>query len=99
MQVETQRSPETARIGKRGMVVIPQKIRKIMDLQEGDLLLAQMHDGGILLRPAVTLPVEIYSLERKAELLLANAIDPDELLALQAEVRSWGLDPEAFLAP
>ncbi len=78
------------------MLVIPQKMRKILDLQEGDLLLAELHNGGILLRPAVTLPIEIYALERKVELLLANAIDFDDLQTIKAEVLSWGLDPEAY---
>lgn len=48
---------------------------------------------GVLLRPVVTLPVEIYTPERKAEFLLNNTITPEDYAAAVKEVRSMGLDP------
>jgi len=36
-------------------------------LEEGALVIAEEREDGILLRPAVAMPVEIYTSERKAE--------------------------------
>jgi hypothetical protein len=41
-------------------------------------------------RPVV---VEIYTPERKAELLLSNAVDPKDYQAAVEEVRKLGIDP------
>jgi hypothetical protein len=51
---------------------------------------------GVLLRPVVTLPVEIYTPERKAEFLLNNTITPENYAAAVKKVRSMGLDPETI---
>jgi hypothetical protein len=48
----------------------------------------------ILIRPAVALPVEIYTPERQAEFLLSNAVDEAEYQEALEEVRQMGLDPE-----
>ena len=60
---------ETIKIGKRGTLVIPAALRRKYGLEEGSEIIADETDDGILLRPAVTLPVEIYSPRRRAELL------------------------------
>ncbi len=85
---------ETTRIGKRGTLVIPAKLRQRFALQEGDLLVTEEREDGILLRPAVAVPVEIYTPERKAEFLLNNAVtkeDYDEACRIIRE--DFGLDP------
>ena len=87
---------ETSKIGRRGAVVIPAKLRKRFGLQEGMLVIAEERTDGILLRPAVALPVETYSPERVAEFLLSNAVDAREYKKAIAKVRSMGLDPEAI---
>ena len=87
---------ETSKIGRRGAVVIPAKLRKRFGLQEGTLVIAEERTDGILLRPAVALPVETYSPERVAEFLLSNAVDGREYKKAAAKVRSMGLDPEAI---
>jgi AbrB family looped-hinge helix DNA binding protein len=87
---------ETSKIGRRGAVVIPAKLRKRFGLQEGTLVIAEERTDGILLRPAVALPVETYSPERVAEFLLSNAVDAREYKKAIAKVRSMGLDPEAI---
>jgi AbrB family looped-hinge helix DNA binding protein len=87
---------ETSKIGRRGAVVIPAKLRKRFGLQEGTLVIAEERTDGILLRPAVALPVETYSPERVAEFLLSNAVDGREYKKATAKVRSMGLDPEAI---
>lgn len=85
---------ETARIGKRGTLVIPAKLRQRFALREGDLLVTEEREDGILLRPAVAVPVEIYTPERKAEFLLNNAVtreDYDESCRIIRD--EFGLDP------
>ena len=86
----------TSKIGKRGVVVIPVKLRKRFGLQEGTLVIAEERTEGILLRPAVALPVETYSPERVAEFLLSNAVDAREYKKAVARVKGMGLDPKAI---
>jgi AbrB family looped-hinge helix DNA binding protein len=69
---------ETAKLGKRGTLVIPAKLRQRFALKEGDLLVIEEGEDGILLRPAVAIPVEIYTPQRKAEFLLNNAVTKED---------------------
>ena len=62
---------EASKVGKRGAVVIPARLRKRFGLREGMLVIAEAREDGILLRPAVALPLEAYSPERVAEFLLS----------------------------
>jgi len=57
----------------RGVLTLPAKLRKAAGLQPGDPIIAETTAEGILLRPAVTLPVEIYSEERVREFDEAEA--------------------------
>lgn len=84
----------SGRIGKRGTLVIPAPLRKRFGLQEGDLVVTEERPDGILIRPAVAVPVEVYSRERVAEFLLNNAVDVEDYEAALREVRDMGLDPE-----
>ncbi len=83
----------TTRIGKRGTVVIPAGLRRKYRLDEGSLLVAEEKTDGILLRPVVAVPVEIYSPERQAEFLLNNVTDLTDYAWAKEEVRKLGLDP------
>src|SRR4051812_48022283 len=85
---------EASRVGKRGTVVIPARLRKRFGLEEGAFVIAEERPEGILIRPAALLPVETYTAERKAEFLLGNATTPAEYRAAAAEVRAMGLDPK-----
>lgn len=87
---------ETTKIGKRGTVVIPAAIRRKYGFEEGSRLIVEARSEGLLLRPVVTLPVEIYTPERKAEFLLNNAVTHDDYVAAIEEVRKMGLDPETI---
>ena len=87
---------ETSRIGRRGTVVIPARLRKRFGMEEGELIIVEERGDGILLRPAVTLPVEIYTQERIAEFLLSNSIGEEEYQEVREEVRQMGLDPDAI---
>lgn len=81
------------RIGKRGTLVIPAKLRRLFGLEEGSEVIAEETEDGILIRPAVTLPLELYSAERKAEFLLSNAVDAEDYARAVEEVRKLGVDP------
>jgi AbrB family looped-hinge helix DNA binding protein len=85
-----------SRVGKRGTVVIPAALRKRYGIEEGSYVVAEPCDGGVLIRPAVVLPIEVYTPQRKAQFLLSNAIDAADYADAVAKVRSMGLDPETI---
>ncbi len=87
-------SVEVTKIGKRGMVVIPSQLRKEFGMEEGSLVIAERRSEGVLIRPAMALPIETYSKERKAEFLLSNAVDEKDYARAKAEVIKMGLDPK-----
>ena len=87
---------ETIKIGRRGTIVIPASVRKSYRFEEGSLVIAEARPEGVLLRPVVALPVEIYSAERKAEFLLNNTVTPDDYDSVLKEVRGMGLDPDTI---
>jgi bifunctional DNA-binding transcriptional regulator/antitoxin component of YhaV-PrlF toxin-antitoxin module len=41
-------------------MVIPAALRKQFGIEEGTLVLAEAHDGGVLFRPAIALPADEY---------------------------------------
>ena len=84
---------EAGKVGKRGTIVLPAKMRRRYGIEEGTMVVAEESPYGILIRPAVVVPVEIYSPERKAEFLLSNAVGQEDYQAARAEVRRMGLDP------
>ena len=68
-------SQETCKVGKRGTIVIPVAFRRRFGMEEGTLMIAEERAEGLLLRPAIAMPIETYTPERRAEFLLSNAID------------------------
>ena len=86
-------SQETAKVGKRGAFVIPARLRKRFGIAEGSLVIAEERAEGILIRPAVFMPFERYTPERRAEFLLSNAVVAAVYAAAVEEVRRLGLDP------
>ena len=87
---------QSARVGKRGAIVVPAKLRKRFGIEEGSIVIAEEKDDGILIRPAAIVPVERYSPERKAEFLLSNAVDAADYRRARKEVRKLGLDPDSI---
>ena len=57
----------TLTVTNRGVVSLPARLRKALGIKPDDLLIAETTPEGLLLRPAVTLPVEIYTDERIRE--------------------------------
>ncbi|MGQ0551498.1 MAG: AbrB/MazE/SpoVT family DNA-binding domain-containing protein [Armatimonadota bacterium] len=82
------------RTGKRGAVVIPAELRRRYGIGEGSLVVAEAQPEGILIRPAVAVPIEIYTPERKAEFLLSNALDAAGYARAVKQVKALGLDPK-----
>ena len=71
----------TLTLTNRGVVTLPAKLRRALGLRADDQLIAETTPEGLLLRPAVTLPVEIYSEKRirefdEAEADLAKVLKP-----------------------
>jgi antitoxin PrlF len=54
-------------ITRRGVITLPARLRRALGLRAEDQLIAEVTPEGLLLRPAVTLPVEVYSNERVRE--------------------------------
>ena len=80
------------RIGNSQGIRIPKALLEESGIKgEVELVLA---DEGILIRPAVAVPVEIYSPERRAEFLLSTAVDATDYTRAVEEVRKMGLDPK-----
>ncbi len=87
---------EAVKVGKRGAIVVPAKFRKRFGMEEGSILTAEEYEDGVLLRPAVIVPVERYSPERKAEFLLSNTVGEKDYRRARKEVKKMGLDPDAI---
>lgn len=87
---------ETSRIGRNGTLVIPAKLRRRYGLNDGGMVVFEETGDGISIRPAVMVPVEAYSPERKAEFLLNNAVDAADYKRAVNAVRKLGIDPESI---
>jgi len=87
---------ETTKVGKRGAVVIPAGLRRKYGFEEGARIIAEGRPEGVLLRPAIALPFEKYTPERKAEFLLNNAVTPKDYSWALKEVRKMGMDPKSI---
>lgn len=69
----------TITVTSRGVVTLPLGLRKALGIKADDTLIAETTPDGLLLRPAITLPVEIYTDRRirefdESEQKLAQAI-------------------------
>ena len=82
-----------AKVGKRGTLVIPAEMRRRLGLEEGALVIMEDDGERLAVRPAVAIPLEIYTRQRKAAFLLQNAVDEKDYNRAVREVRKLGLDP------
>ena len=57
----------TVAISSRGAIKLPAKLRRALGLKAENPLIAEITQDGLLLRPAITLPVEIYGSKRIRE--------------------------------
>lgn len=63
----------TLTITDRGVVTLPAKLRQALGLKPNDQVIAETTPEGLLLRPAVTLPLEMYTPQRVHEFAEAEA--------------------------
>ena len=63
----------TVVVTSRGVITLPAKLRQALGVKADDQLIAETTPEGLLLRPAITLPVENYSPEREREFDAAEA--------------------------
>lgn len=73
----------TVTVTSRGVITLPARLREELGLKADDQLIAETTPEGLLLRPAVTVPVEIYGDDRirefdDAERELADVLDNRE---------------------
>ena len=54
-------------VSRRGVVTLPAKLRQALGIKGDDQIIAEATPEGLLLRPAVTLPIEIYGGKRIRE--------------------------------
>lgn len=85
---------EITRIGKRGTIVIPAELRRRFAMDEGSHVIIEERGDGLSVRPAVAIPVEIYTPERRAEFFLNNAVGKADYRWAVKEVRRMGIDPD-----
>lgn len=60
-------------VTRRGVITLPAKLRAAAGIRADDQVIAEVTAQGLLLRPAVILPVEIYTPQREAEFDAAEA--------------------------
>lgn len=58
---------ERVTIGLRGVITIPAKLRESYGLKPNDELIIEASEQGLLLRPSLSVPIELYSEQRIAE--------------------------------
>jgi AbrB family looped-hinge helix DNA binding protein len=87
---------DSAKVGKRGAIIVPARLRKRFGIEEGSLVIAEEREDGILIRPAIVMAVERYSPERKAEFLLSTATTSQDYERARKEVKKLGIDPDAI---
>ena len=63
----------TLTVSIRGVVTLPAKFRSALGIEADTQVIAETTPEGIMLRPAVTLPIEMYSAARINEFDSAEA--------------------------
>ena len=76
--------------------MIPAGLRRRFKMGEGSLVVIEPTADGVLVRPAVALPVETYTPARKAEFLLNNAVGAKDYRKARKAVEAMGIDPDTI---
>lgn len=63
----------TIQINERGSLTLPKALRKMLGIEKGGVVMAESSAGGVLIKPAVAFPIELYDNERMAEFDQAEA--------------------------
>ncbi len=84
---------DTIKMGKRGTLVLPAKLRKQFGLEDGSLLVTEVKDGEIRLRPAFVYEQDPWSPEETAYFILINSMTKEEWDQNVPHVMELGIDP------
>jgi len=79
---------EAVKVGKRGTIIVPAKLRKRYGIEEGTLRHHRARGDGVLIRRQLFVPVERYTAERKAEFLLSTATTEKDYRRARKEVET-----------
>ncbi len=83
----------TIKMGKRGTLVLPAKLRKQFGLTDGSLLTTEVKDGEIRIRPAYVYEPEVWPDEEKAYFILINSMTKEDYDSGLPFVLEMGIDP------
>jgi len=89
----------TVKSDELGAVSIPPDLLRTIGVSPKSPVKMEVQGTCIVVRPvadATLMDVEIYSPERKAELLLNNAVDAQDYAEVMDIVRGMGLDPSSI---
>ncbi len=77
-------------LSERGVITIPASLRQAYGLKANDELILEGTEAGILLRPSISVPIEIYTEARIAEFARDDAAIGKLLpKAKAAKSRKW----------
>jgi len=54
-------------VNERGSLTLPKSLRKALGIERGGVVMAELSTDGLVLKPAVSFPIELYSNERVEE--------------------------------
>jgi bifunctional DNA-binding transcriptional regulator/antitoxin component of YhaV-PrlF toxin-antitoxin module len=57
----------TIQVNERGSLTLPKSLRKKLGIERGGVVMAELSTEGLVLKPAVSFPIELYSNERVEE--------------------------------
>jgi len=57
----------TIQVNERGSLTLPKSLRKKLGIERGGVVMAELSTEGLVLKPAVSFPIELYSNERVDE--------------------------------
>lgn len=77
-------------MGRRGTVAIASDLREFYGFEDGAQVIQEPRPEGVLLRPAVAIPVRLFTDVEKATFILNAASDAAEYAAALAEVKALG---------
>ena len=75
-------------VSARGQLTLPAKLRKRLGIEPGGVVVAEEKDGALVLRPAVVMPVRLYSDEEVREWTVAESLPDGEREAYLARVKA-----------
>ncbi len=69
---------ETIIVGERGQITIPKEIRKQLGMLPKSPVAIEVRDGGLFIRPALTVPLRTFSDEEVEKMVSEDTMEPDE---------------------